>query len=154
MQEIAVEFVYAIKTRRRFNRLAKVTFRISTRLTSLLFAMRTSTVATASKKVTMYTSTHNLWLSSLKWKVLYFLLSRVNKLDRDFLHRQLLSFVCPPRNQVTLLFPISPLARAKMAGIVNKVYSWRRKNYSNPANPASYVGYYLSHWEKDLFPTL
>ena len=60
MQEIAVEFVYAIKTRRRFNRLAKVTFRISTRLTSLLFAMRISTVATASKKVTMYTSTHNL----------------------------------------------------------------------------------------------
>ena len=60
MQEIAVEFVYAIKTRRRFNRLAKVTFRVSTRLTSLLFAMRTSTVATTSKKVTMYTSTHNL----------------------------------------------------------------------------------------------
>ena len=60
MQEIAVEFVYAIKTRRRFNRLAKVTFRASTRLTSLLFAMRTSTVATAPKKVTMYTSTHNL----------------------------------------------------------------------------------------------
>ena len=59
MQEIAVEFVYAIKTRRRFNRLAKVTFRVSTRLTSL-FAMRTSTVDTASKKVTMYTSTHNL----------------------------------------------------------------------------------------------
>ena len=65
MQETAVEFVYAIKTRRRLNRLAKGTFGVSTRFTSLLFAERTSTVATASKEVTMFTSTHNLSLSSL-----------------------------------------------------------------------------------------
>ena len=65
MQEIVVEFVYTIKTRRRFNRVAKGTFRVSTRSTSLLLAGRTSTVATASKEVTMFTSTHNLSLSSL-----------------------------------------------------------------------------------------
>ena len=104
MQEIAVEFVYAIKTRRRFNSLAKSTFRVSTRFTSLLFAVRTSTVAIASTEVTTFTSTHNLPLSSLLSKVLYFLLSRVNKLDRDFLHCQLLSFVWPLRNHVTMRF--------------------------------------------------
>ena len=68
-------------------------FRVSTRFTTLLFAVRTSTVATASKEVTMITSTHKLPLSTLLWKVLYFLLSRANKLDGDFLHWQLLSFV-------------------------------------------------------------
>ena len=51
------------------------------------------------------------------------MLSRVNKLDRDFLHCQLLSFVWPLRNHVTMLFfTITPLARARMAVVVNKVY--------------------------------
>ena len=45
MQEIAVEFVHSVKTRRRFSSLAKTTFRVSTRFTSLLFAVRTSKVA-------------------------------------------------------------------------------------------------------------
>ena len=58
MQEIAVELVYAVKPRRRSYRLAKSTFRVSTIFTSLLFAVRTSTIATASKEVTMFTSTH------------------------------------------------------------------------------------------------
>ena len=65
MQEIAVDLVYAVKTRRQFYRLAKSTFRVSTIFTLLLFAVRTSTVATASKEVAMFTSTHNLPLSSL-----------------------------------------------------------------------------------------
>ena len=47
--------------------------------------MRTSTVATASKKVTLITSNHNLPLSSSRCKVLYFLFSRINKLNRHFL---------------------------------------------------------------------
>ena len=42
------------------------------------------------KKVTMITSTH-------------YLLSRMNKLDCDFLYRKNLSLVCPLRNHVTLL---------------------------------------------------
>ena len=46
--------------------LAKCTVRISICFPSfLLTGVRTSTVATASKKVTMVTSTHNLPLSSL-----------------------------------------------------------------------------------------
>ena len=64
---IAVEFVYSNKTRRRrFNSRSNCTVRVLTRLTSLLFAVRTSTVATSSRKVTMITSTHNLPLSSLR----------------------------------------------------------------------------------------
>ena len=58
------EFVYSIKTRRRFHSRAKCTYRVLARSTLLLFAMRTSTVATAYKKVTMITSTHILTLSS------------------------------------------------------------------------------------------
>ena len=42
-----------------------------------------------SKKVKMITSTHNLPLSSLIQKVVHFLLSRINKLDRDFLYWQI-----------------------------------------------------------------
>ena len=61
-------------------------YRVLARFTSLLFAMRTSTVATAHTKLTMINSTHVLTLSSLRWKSLHFLLSRTNKLDRDFFH--------------------------------------------------------------------
>ena len=46
---MAVEFAYSIKTRRRFHSHAKCTYRV---LARLLFAMRTSTDATAYKKVT------------------------------------------------------------------------------------------------------
>ena len=41
--------------------------------------------------------------------------------DRDFSHWQILPFVCPLNYNVTLL--LSNQARAKMAGIVNNVYS-------------------------------
>ena len=116
MQEIAVEFVHSVKTRRRFSSLAKSTFRVSTRFTSLLFAVRTSKVAIVSKEVTMFTSTHNLPLSSLLSKVLYFLLSRVNELDRDFLHWQRLPFVCPLRNHVTLPFSHQSFSACKDGG--------------------------------------
>ena len=47
---IAVEFVYSIKTRRRFHSHAKCTYRVLARFTSLLFAM-TFTIATAYIKV-------------------------------------------------------------------------------------------------------
>ena len=47
---IAVEFVYSIKTRQRFHSHAKCTYRVLARFTSLLFAKRTSAVATAYKK--------------------------------------------------------------------------------------------------------
>ena len=57
------------------------------------------------QKVTMITSTHKLPLSSfiVISSVLHFLLSRINKLNRDFLNWQILSLVCPLRNHVTLL---------------------------------------------------
>ena len=73
-------------------------------------------VAIASTEVTMFTSTHNLPLSSLLWKVLYFLLSRVNKLDRDFLHWQRFPFACPLRNHVTLLFSQQSFSACKDGG--------------------------------------
>ena len=44
-------------------------------------------------------------------------------LGPDFLRWQISSLACPLRNQETSLFPlVSPKARAKMAGIVNKVH--------------------------------
>ena len=46
---IAVEFVYSIKMRRRFNSHLKCTFRVSTSFTSILHAERTSTVTIAFK---------------------------------------------------------------------------------------------------------
>ena len=90
MRVIAAEFVYSIKTRRRFHSHAKCTYRVLARFPSLLFAMRTSTVATAYKKVTMITSTHFLTLSSLRWKGLLFLLPiyRIHKLNCDFFNWQ------------------------------------------------------------------
>lgn len=49
-------------------------------------------------------------------------MSRINKLARDFLHWHLLSLACPPYKPRDIAFISSVLARAKMAGIVYKVY--------------------------------
>ena len=84
--EIAVDFVYSLKTKLRFNSHAKWNVWVSTKLTLLLRAVRTSTVVIALKKVTMIASTHKLSLSSLIQKVVHFLLSGINKLDRDLLY--------------------------------------------------------------------
>ena len=48
---------------------------------------------------------------------------KINKLDRDYLYWQTLSLVCPMKYDVTSLLYDHPKARAKMASIVNKVYS-------------------------------
>ena len=56
----------------------------------------------------------------------FFLLSRINKVDRDFLYRQILTLVCPLKCHVRLLLS-HQFARAKMVSIVNKVYS--RESY-------------------------
>ena len=96
---------------------------------SLLLAVRTFTVVTAFKKVTMNTSTHKFSLSPLRLKVLFFLLSRKNNLDRVSPYWQILSVVCaplPPKNHVTLLLSYQSVSVCKMAGIVNNVY-WRER---------------------------
>ena len=95
----------------------------------LLLAVRTFTVVTAFKKVTMNTSTHKFSLSPLRLKVLFFLLSRKNNLDRVSPYWQILSVVCkplPPKNHVTLLLFYQSVSVCKMAGIVNNVY-WRER---------------------------
>ena len=53
------------------------------------------TVAVTSKKVIMNTSTHNLPSSSLRRKVLHFLLSRIYKLDAISCNDNFLNFFCP-----------------------------------------------------------
>ena len=96
---------------------------------SLLLAVRTFTVVTAFKKVTMNTSTHKFSLSPLRLKVPFFLLSRKNTLDRVSPYWQILSVVCtplPPKNHVTLLLSYQSVSVCKMAGIVNNVY-WRER---------------------------
>ena len=64
---------------------------------SLLVSVRTSTVANAS----MISSTHNLPPSSFL-QVFHFLMYRINKINRDFLHWQIFSLVRPRRNHATL----------------------------------------------------
>ena len=96
---------------------------------SLLLAVRTFTVVTAFKKVTMNTSTHKFSLSPLRLKVLFFLLSRKNNLDRVSPYWQILSVVCAPlptKNHVTLFLSYQSVSVCKMAGIVNNVY-WRER---------------------------
>ena len=65
--------------------LPNVQFELGQVFTPFFIAVRASTVTTASRKETIIPSSHYLPLSSLKWNVLRFLLSRMNKLDRDFL---------------------------------------------------------------------
>ena len=57
------------------------------------------------QKVTMITLTHNLPLSSfiVISSVLHFLLSRINKLNRDFLNWQIVSLIWLLKNHATLL---------------------------------------------------
>ena len=66
-----------------------------TSVTSLLL-VRTSTVTTVSKKVTMITSSYYLLLWPLRWKALYFRLSRINILDLNILHLQIIFTCLPP----------------------------------------------------------
>ena len=67
---------------------------------------------------------HNLLLSSLIKKVVHFLLSRINKLDRDFLYWKNLPLVCPLRKHVTSLLSDEFLSACKDGGYreLNKVY--------------------------------
>ena len=68
------------------------------------------------KKKKMITSIHNLPLSPLTQKVVHFLLSRINKLDRDFLYWKNLSLVCPLRKHVTSLLSHQSLSACKDGG--------------------------------------
>ena len=64
----------------------------------------------------MITFTHNLPLSSLIQKLVHFLLSRINKLDCNFLYWKNLSIVCPLRNHVTSLLSHQSLSACKDGG--------------------------------------
>ena len=81
--------------------------------TSLLLAVRTSMVTTASTKVTMITSTHNLEMS-LRWKVLPFLLSRRDKLD------------CELAEFMTCLLPVKPyrIIFRPLRSVLKRVQRW------------------------------
>ena len=61
----------------------------------------------------MITSTHNLVLSSMIWKVLHFLLSGINRPDRDFLYRVILSLVYSPEKPRDIAFIPSVLRRVQ-----------------------------------------
>ena len=87
-----------------------------TSITSLLLAVRTSTVTTVSKKVTMITSSYYLLSSPLRWKALYFRLSRINILDLNILHLQII-FACLP--------PVKPRDIAFISSILMGVQRWR-----------------------------
>ena len=87
-----------------------------TSITSLLLAVRTSTVTTVSKKSTMITSSYYLLSSPLRWKALYFRLSRINILDLNILHLQIV-FTCLP--------PVKPRDIAFISSILMGVQRWR-----------------------------
>ena len=102
----------------------------------IVACLRRSTVAAASKKEKMITSTHNLLLSSLIKKVVHLMLSRINKLDRD-----ILSPVCPLRTCDIAFIP-SVLKRVQRWRV-----SWIRSYYCN-AFPFSFhsLQVYLLHF--------
>ena len=103
---IAVEFVCSFKTRRRFlNSHANCIVRVSSIFKSLLFAVRTSAVATAFKELSNNDHFYPLLFSIIifNMKSSHFLLSKINTLDRDFLHGQIVFLVCPLRNHITLI---------------------------------------------------
>ena len=84
--------------------------------------MRTSTVATASTKVTLITSNHNLPLSST-CKVLYFLFSRINNLNRNFLRWHFFQLFAPLRDHTD--FIPSVIKHCKDGGHREKMYCQR-----------------------------
>ena len=61
-------------------------------------------------------STYNLPLSSLRWKVLHFFSSRINKVDRDFMYWQFF-FTCLP--------PVKPRDIAFIPSRLEGVQRWR-----------------------------
>ena len=73
-------------------------------------------------------TTHNLPLSSLRYKVLHFLLSRINQLDPNIfeLENYVTCLPCYEGMHVTLFLSHQSKARARMTGIRNKVYSYQR----------------------------
>ena len=62
-------FFYSIKTRRRFHSHAKCTYQVLARFKSSLPARRTSTVATAHKRVTIISSTHDFDIIVFKMRM-------------------------------------------------------------------------------------
>ena len=87
------------------------------------------------KKVTMILFTHNLPLLSLRWKVLHFLLSIINKLDLYFLQWQFFSFVCALRNHVTRSYPLSQI----------KCVQRLRVSWIGPNNKSTTIFHGLGH---------
>ena len=74
-----------------------------------MLSVRTPTVVIPSKKVTMITSNRNLSLvSSLRRKVLHFLLSSINKLDRDSCIDGFYHLFAPWETTWHCFYPISP----------------------------------------------
>ena len=49
-------------------------------------------------------------------KILHYLLSRINKLNRNVLYWQFFKFVCPPTNHVTLLLSHHSMSACKDGG--------------------------------------
>ena len=119
MWEITVDLVYSLKTKRRFNSHAKCAVWVSTKLTSLLLVVMTSTVATASKKVKNNGHFHPQF-ANIAFHIKSYSFSVVkNKQTRPgFLVLENFITCWPPEKPRD----ISPWTRAKMAGIVSKVY--------------------------------
>ena len=119
----------SLKTSGQFNSHAKCTVQVSTSLRHYYLLWGHLMVATASRKVTMIIFTRGGgggrggWFSPIGChyrlqgkKVLHVLLFRINKLDRDFLHWQILSLVCPLRNHVIPLLSHQSLSACKDGG--------------------------------------
>ena len=115
MREIAVDFVYSLKKKRRFNSRAKCTVWIWTKLRSLLLAVRTSAVATASKQV-KWSSTFNLPLSSLTLKTCSFSVVKNKQTPPRFLVLEKFISCLPPEKTRNVAF---------IPSVVKRVQRWR-----------------------------
>ena len=81
-------------------------------------------------------------------------MSRTHKLDREFVHWQILSLVPPPPSETTwhCYYAVSqrPLTRAKMARIVNKVYYQRQDRFQNTKGPTPDVFLHEVHLKRSV----
>ena len=87
----------------------------------VIFFIATGTVdvLTPSNNDVKLVETWTVYFANVK---LPYRFERINKIDRDYSYRDILSLVCPWNTAWHFFYPINTRARAKIVGIVNKVY--------------------------------
>ena len=128
-----IENVYCIKTRQWFHSHTKHTYRVLARFTSLLFAMRTLIYGRYCIQKSNYDYFHpHFDMIVFKMKRSSFPVVLNKQTQPQFLLLAIFfHWFAPWETMWHCFYPISPWARAKMAGIVNNVYCRIEKKNNN-----------------------